>query len=514
VSNPMHRRNPTLLVIMDGVGLNPTPENNAVFEANTPNLDRYFLTYPVAELEASGRAIGLPMGQMGNSEVGHMTIGSGSIVKQDLVRIGDSIKDKSFFQNPALVGAIKAAKKNNRPIHLVGLVSDGGVHSHIDHLMSLIDLCASHQVVAQVHMITDGRDTGPQTAPTYLPDLEEKLDSCGGFIGSICGRFYLLDRDKRWDRVQLAWDAIVGSSAIRAGSASEAILQSYRQGCFDEFIKPTLLPKFTAIQGDDELIFFNFRNDRTREITSALCSNQFDQLKRGENYRPIKVTCMTLYDESLDLPVAFQPIRPSVTLGSLISEAGCRQFHCAETEKYAHVTFFFNGGREACFEGEEHQLIESPRVKTYDLKPEMSASEVTETMIAALRSGKYQFLVVNYANGDMVGHTAVRDAVIKAVEVLDHEVGRLLDVAIELGYSAVLTSDHGNCDEMVDPLTGEPHTQHTQYPVPCMVADKATKSLVAGGNLSAIAPTVLQLMGIPQPKAMTGKSLILDDWAD
>ncbi len=504
------RRNATLLVIMDGFGLNPSPLHNAVFEANTPNLDRYFSTYPMTRLEASGPAIGLPVGQMGNSEVGHMTIGSGSVVKQDLVRIDDSISDKSFFQNPVLVGAIEAAKRKNRPVHLLGLVSDGGVHSHVDHLLSLIDLCAEYDVVPQVHMISDGRDTSPQSALNFIPLLEERLESCGGFIGSISGRFYLLDRDKRWDRVQLAWDAIVGSKAVRADSATEAVEQSYAAGEYDEFIKPTLLPNFSPIQAADELIFFNFRNDRTREITTALCKDLFDEVDRGESFRPIKVTCMTLYDDTLGLPIAFQPMRPSVTLGSLISEAGCRQLHCAETEKYAHVTFFFNGGREALFEGEEHQLIKSPRVATYDLKPEMSAAAVTELMISALKSNRFDFLVVNYANGDMVGHTAVRDAVIKAVEVLDHEVGRLLDVAIELGYSAIVTADHGNCDEMVDPQTGEPHTQHTQYPVPCMVADKDVRSLESGGNLSAIAPTVLQLMGISQPKAMTGDSLILD----
>jgi 2,3-bisphosphoglycerate-independent phosphoglycerate mutase len=506
------RRNPTLLVIMDGFGLNPTPEHNAVFEANTPNLDRYFSTYPMTELEASGRAVGLPMGQMGNSEVGHMTIGSGSVVKQDLVRIDDSIKDQSFFKNTAFVNAIEAAKRKNRPIHLMGLVSDGGVHSHINHLLSLIDLCASHEVVPQVHMITDGRDASPQSALSFIPLVEERLRRCGGFIGSISGRYYLLDRDKRWDRVQLAWDAIVGSRAFQAGSAIEAVEQSYEAGRYDEFIKPTLLPKFSPIQKDDELIFFNYRNDRAREITSALCKDQFDEINRGENFHPIKVTCMTLYDDTLNLSIAFQPMRPSVTLGSVISEAGCRQLHCAETEKYAHVTFFFNGGREVCFEGEEHRLIESPRVATYDLKPEMSAEEVTETMILALKSKDFDFLVVNYANGDMVGHTGVRDAVIKAVEVLDYEVGRLLDVAIELGYSALVTADHGNCDEMVDLKTGGPHTRHTQHPVPCMVVDKSVQLLSNDGNLSAIAPTVLQLMGIPQPKAMTGKSLIQDAW--
>ena len=512
MSTPNPRRKPVLLVIMDGFGLNPAPEHNAVFEANTPNFDRYFSSYPMTALEASGRAIGLPMGQMGNSEVGHMTIGSGSVVKQDLVRIDDSIKDKSFFQNSALVNAIEAAKRKKRPIHLMGLVSDGGVHSHVNHLLSLIDLCAAHGVAAQVHMISDGRDTSPQSALRFIPMVEERLNSCGGFIGSISGRFYLLDRDKRWDRVQLGWDAIVGGRAIQADSATEAVEQSYAIGRYDEFIKPTLLPKFSPIQEEDELIFFNFRNDRTREITTALCKEKFDKVNRGEDFSPIQVTCMTLYDDTLDLPVAFQPMRPSVTLGSLISGAGYRQLHCAETEKYAHVTFFFNGGRETLFEGEEHKLIKSPRVATYDLKPEMSASEVTEAMITALKSEQFDFLMVNYANGDMVGHTAVRDAVIKAVEVLDQEVGRLLDIAIELGYSVLLTADHGNCDEMVDPRTGEPHTQHTQYPVPCMVADSDVKSLASGGNLSAIAPTVLQLMGIPQPKVMTGKSLILDAW--
>ena len=506
------KRNPTLLVIMDGFGLNSTPENNAVFEANTPNLDRYFSTYPMTELEASGRAVGLPIGQMGNSEVGHMTIGSGSVVKQDLVRIDDAIKDQSFSKNKAFLNAIEAAKRKNRPIHLMGLVSDGGVHSHINHLLSLIDLCASHAVVPQVHMITDGRDTSPQSALRFIPLVEERLRHCDGFIGSISGRFYLLDRDKRWDRVQLAWDAIVGSSAIKADSANEAVVQSYAAGRYDEFIKPTLLPNFSPIQKDDELIFFNYRNDRAREITAALCKDQFDEVNRGENFHPINVTCMTLYDDSLNLPIAFQSMRPSVTLGKVISDAGCRQLHCAETEKYAHVTFFFNGGHEACFEGEEHRMIESPKVATYDLRPEMSAAEVTETMVTALKSKDFEFLVVNYANGDMVGHTGVRDAIIQAVEVLDHEVGRLLDVAIELGYSALVTADHGNCDEMVDIETGGPHTQHTQNPVPCMVADKNVQFLSNDGNLSAIAPTILQLMGIPQPTTMTGKSLIQDVW--
>ena len=511
-SRPNKLRRPTVLIILDGFGLNPAPENNAVVEAHTPNFDRYFSTWPVTELSASGSGVGLPEGQMGNSEVGHMTIGCGNIVKQDLVRIDDAISDRSFFQNTKLVAAVEAAKAKGRPLHLIGLVSDGGVHSHINHLYALIDLCAERGVVAQLHMLTDGRDTAPKAAVTYLGKLEARLKQSGGYIGSICGRFYAMDRDNRWDRVQLAWDALVRAEAPRLESAAEAIEQSYASGVSDEFIKPVLLPGFVPLEGDDELVFFNFRNDRSREISAALALKQFDEFERGVDYRPVNLTCLTLYHESLSAAVAFQSIRPEVTLGSLISEAGFRQLHCAETEKYAHVTFFFNGGREHCFEGEDRRLIASPKVATYDLKPEMSAPEVADAMIDALRSRQYEFLVVNFANGDMVGHTAVREAVIKAVEVLDFEVGRVLDAALEHGYSTILTADHGNCDEMVDPQTGEPQTQHTQFPVPCMVIDQETKTLKTGSNLSAIAPTVLQLMGIPKPASMMGESLILDIW--
>ena len=504
-------RRPALLIILDGFGLNPSAKNNAVVEADTPNFDRYFSSYPVTKLEASGLAVGLPKGQMGNSEVGHMTIGSGTIVKQDLVRIDDAIEDKSFFHNPVFLSAIEASKATGRPLHLLGLVSDGGVHSHIDHLKALITLCGEHEVIPQLHMITDGRDTAPRAALDYLPELESLLEQCGGHIGSICGRYYAMDRDHRWQRTQLAWNAIVHSRGRRATSATQAIQQSYAEEVFDEFIKPCLLPGHIALEADDELIFFNFRNDRAKQISAAFAYAHFEHFERGIGYKPITVTCMTYYDGKLEAPIAYSPIRPKTTLGALISEAGYRQLHCAETEKYPHVTFFFNGGREHCFVGEEHSLIDSPDVATYDLQPEMSASQVADTMVEALRSHQYEFLVVNFANGDMVGHTAVRDAVIKAVEVLDKEVGRVLDVAVESGYSVVLTADHGNCDEMVDPETGEPHTQHTQYPVPCMVIDKDTRALAEGDNLSAIAPTLLQLMGIPKPEVMSGNSLILGD---
>ena len=505
-------RSRALLIILDGFGMNPNPINNAVVEADTPNLDHYFSTNPVTRLEASGSGVGLPVGQMGNSEVGHMTIGCGTIVKQDLVRIDEAIEDKSFFKNSTLVNAVKAAKASGRPLHLLGLVSDGGVHSHIEHLKALISLCGQHGVIPQLHMITDGRDTAPQMALEYLPELEPLLKRCGGHIGSICGRYYAMDRDHRWQRTHLAWEAIVNSRGKQAASATQAIEESYRDEIFDEFIKPVVLPGHIAVEGEDELIFFNFRNDRAKQLSAAFVYEQFDHFERGINYRPVNETCMTFYDSKFEAPIAYSPVRPGVTLASLVSEAGYKQLHCAETEKYSHVTFFLNGGREECFDGEDRRLIKSPAVATYDLQPEMSAAQVADTMVEALRSHQYDFLVVNFANGDMVGHTAVRDAVIRAVEVLDKEVGRVLDAAVESGYSVVLTADHGNCDEMVDPETGEPHTQHTQYPVPCMVIDKDTRSLAEGGNLSAITPTVLQLMGIPKPKEMCGSSLILDEW--
>jgi len=505
-------RKPVLLIILDGFGLNPSRENNAVVEANTPNFDHYFSTYPVASLEASGRGVGLPEGQMGNSEVGHMTIGSGTIVKQDLVRIDDAIEDGSFFKNPAFLNAVVASKANNRPLHLIGLVSDGGVHSHIDHLYALIRLCHQHDVVAQLHMITDGRDTAPRAAIDLVDELESVLAENNGLVGSVCGRYYAMDRDKRWDRVQIAFDAMVHGKGMAAEGLGSAIQTSYDAGISDEFMMPAILPDLVPLKAGDELVFFNFRNDRARQISSALSLGQFSEFDRGDSYRPIHLTCLTHYDSKLAAPVAFEAMHPEETLASIISAAGLKQLHCAETEKYPHVTFFFNGGQEDCFEGEEHRLINSPKVATYDLKPEMSATEVADTMVAALQSKQFDFLVVNFANGDMVGHTAVRDAIIEAVEVLDHEVGRVLQQAIKQGYSIILTADHGNCDEMVDPETGQPHTQHSQHPVPCLVIDDQAGELTSGDNLSAIAPTVLQLMGLPKPAAMSGKSLICDQW--
>ena len=513
-ANTQAPRRSTLLVILDGFGINPDPTHNAIAIAETPNFDRYFRQYPLTTLEASGRGVGLPAGQMGNSEVGHMTIGCGCIVKQDLVRIDDAIEDGSFFDNPALLSAVQASRDAGRPLHLSGLVSDGGVHSHIRHLEALIELCRRHGVRPQLHMITDGRDTAPQSALDYLPRLEEKLRDAGGAIATVSGRYYAMDRDRRWDRVQMAWSNMVRGGGIEAGSAREAIERSYAAGKGDEFVLPAHMPEQQPIEPGDEMVFFNFRNDRARQICAAFALEHFEDFDRGIDYQPITVTTMTHYDAALHAPVAFAPVRPQTTLGSVISDAGLRQLHCAETEKYAHVTFFFNGGREPPYLGEERRLIDSPRVATYDLQPEMSAPEVADAVIEALGSGEFEFIVVNFANGDMVGHTAVRDAILLAVEALDREVGRVLDAALQNGFSVVLTADHGNCDEMIDPESGEPHTQHSNHPVPCLVIDAQVEKLAVDGDLSAIAPTVLQIMGIPQPEAMTGRSVILDTLAE
>ncbi|WP_018953651.1 2,3-bisphosphoglycerate-independent phosphoglycerate mutase [Thioalkalivibrio sulfidiphilus] len=505
-------RCPTLLIIMDGVGINPSKINNAVAEARTPRLDEYFSTHVHTTLDACGRAVGLPDGQMGNSEVGHLTLGCGSVVRQDLVRIDDAIADGSFFENPALNGAAQAAKAAGRPLHLLGLVSDGGVHSHVRHLQALIQLCQRLEVKPLVHMITDGRDTAPKCAANYLDELEPLLAEAGGRIATVSGRYYAMDRDKRWDRTKKAFDALVHGDGERAASAAAAIESAYAAGETDEFIKPRVIDPEGMLRPGDALVFFNFRNDRPRQMAAALGMDEFDGFDRGD-FKPVSVTCLTEYDPRFLSPIGFPPERPSITLGEVISTAGIRQFHCAETEKYAHVTFFFNGGKEEPFAGEDRVMVPSPPVATYDEQPEMSAREVADETIKAIESGQYGFIVVNFANGDMVGHTAVREAVIKAVEALDAQVGRVLDAAKAKGFSVLLTADHGNCDEMVDPVTGEPHTQHTMYPVPLLLIDRDRWRLTTGGGLSGIAPTVLQLMGLPQPKAMRSKSLLLSGTA-
>lgn len=501
-------RRPTMLVILDGFGINPSKRNNGVAEANTPLLDASFSRFPHTTLSASGYAVGLPDGQMGNSEVGHLTLGSGNIIRQDVVHISDAILSGEFYENPVLLHAVKKAVARNRPVHLLGLVSDGGVHSHISHLKAMIRLCKLHGAKPLLHMITDGRDTLPRTATLYLQDIENDLHESGGAIASVMGRFYAMDRDRRWDRTELAWRALILGKGQQAQSALTGIHSAYAAGDSDEFIRPILLPAFEPVSENDPVIFFNFRKDRPRQMVAALGAKQFGGFDRGD--APLAdVTCMMPYDRKLPFAYAFEPEKPETTLAEIISNVGLAQFHCAETEKYAHVTTFFNGGRALPYPGEKQLLIPSPKVATYDQKPSMSAVEVSDAVIAAISTGLYGFLVVNFANGDMVGHTAKRDAVLEAVETLDKEVSRLLEVAENAGYSVVLTADHGNCEELVDPFTGEPHTQHTSYPVPCLIMDKDNWQLSSSGGLSNIAPTVLQLMGIKQPGQMTASSLLL-----
>jgi 2,3-bisphosphoglycerate-independent phosphoglycerate mutase len=501
-------RRPVLLVILDGFGANPSKVNNAVAEAHTPKLDGYFGRYPHTVIEASGHAVGLPDGQMGNSEVGHMILGCGAIVRQDLVLIDDAIADKSFYHNPALLGAVDRAAARRRPIHLVGLVSDGGVHSHLRHLLALIELCRGRAAVPLVHMITDGRDTPPRSALGYLTDVNAALEKAGGTVATVSGRYYAMDRDGRWDRTELAWRAIVRGEGRRASSARAAIEAAYAAGEGDEFIVPTVVQGAVPMRGGDEVIFFNFRKDRPRQLVTALFEEDIEHFDRGD-FEPVRVTCMMEYDPWYRLPVAFDHDRPVVTLGQVLSEAGLKQLHCAETEKAAHVTYFFNGGRGDAFPGEERVIIPSPKVATYDLKPEMSAPEVADAAVKAIESGRYAFILVNFANGDMVGHTAVREAVLRAVEALDREAGRVLDAAVAAGFSILLTSDHGNCDELVDPATGTPQTQHSVYPVPCLVVDSVPWRLRTGAGIACVAPTVLHLMGLRKPPGMTAESVLL-----
>lgn len=505
-------RRPVLLVILDGFGVNPHQEHNGVYLANTPRLDEYFSRHSLTALQASGKAVGLPDGQMGNSEVGHLTIGCGQVIRQDLVSIDDTIEDGSFFENPVLLEAVDRARKAAKPLHLIGLVSDGGVHSHIGHLFALIELCKRQGVKPYLHMVTDGRDTPPKSAKLFLAELEDRLHDANGKIVSIMGRYYAMDRDHRWDRTEKAWLAMVNGQGKHVSSALEAIDQSYESDVTDEFIEPTLVGEPDLLDQTSTVVFFNFRKDRARQLTAALAIESFDGFDR-KDFSPLHLTCMTEYDEWFELPYAYSQDKPQTTLGEIISQQGLKQFHCAETEKYAHVTYFFNGRLGEAYENEDRVIVPSPKVATYDLAPEMSAREISDEVIKAINTQEYAFIVVNYANGDMVGHTGKESAIIASIEALDREVGRVLDVASEEGYSVILTADHGNCEEMVDRKTGAPHTQHTIFPVPCMIIDEVEWQLNTNAGLSAIAPTVLQLMGIEQPASMNSGSLLTDNVA-
>jgi 2,3-bisphosphoglycerate-independent phosphoglycerate mutase len=495
-------------VILDGFGVNPGKLNNAIAQAATPRLDEYFFRYPATTLDASGVGVGLPEGQMGNSEVGHMTLGSGCLVRQDLVLIDDAIADNSFYVNPVLLDALAKAKARKRPLQLLGLVSDGGVHSHVRHLFALIELCHRAGVKPLLHMITDGRDTPPKSVLNDLDALENALSMAGGAVATVSGRYYAMDRDRRWERTERAWRAMALGKGRAAPSARAAINAAYAAGETDEFIHPSVIDGYRGLQPDDPMLLFNFRKDRPRQMAAALALGDFDGFDRGG--APLAdLSVMMAYDKRMGLPAAFVPEKPRTALSRHLSALGIGQFHCAETEKYAHVTFFFNGGTQEPAPGEVHRLIPSPNVRTYDLKPEMSAREVADAVLEAIESERYGFIVVNFANGDMVGHTGDMYAAVRAVEAVDHEAGRVLDAAIAHGYAALLTADHGNCDLMVDPETDEPHTQHTTFPVPLLVADRERWLLAPTGTLADVAPTVLSLMGLDLPPEMTGRPLLL-----
>ncbi len=510
---------PFLLIIMDGWGYREEVEGNAVRLAGTPHLDALQAAYPFTLLKASGEAVGLPEGQMGNSEVGHLNIGAGRIVYQDLTRINMAIKDGSFFENKVLKEAFRRAKETGGKVHLLGLVSDGGVHSHIEHIYALLELAKREGLCDRtfVHAFTDGRDTPPTSGVEYLAALVRKMKelSCGR-VASVSGRYYAMDRDKRWERTAQAYRALVLGEGYRANDPVEAVKAAYERGETDEFIKPTVIYEgdhpVALIEDGDVVIFFNFRADRARQLTMALTKEDFREFERPKFPKLAYFVCMTLYDETFDLPVAFPPVHLKNIWGEVVSKAHLHQLRIAETEKYAHVTYFFNGGEEEPFPLEDRKLIPSPRdVPTYDLKPEMSAYEVTEEVIRRIKTRKYSFIVMNYANGDMVGHTGVLEAAVKAVKVVDECVGRVISVWREVmdQAPAIVTADHGNCEMMVDPETGEPFTAHTANPVPFYLVDDRFKGAkLRPGILGDIAPTALFLMGLEIPKEMTGKVLI------
>jgi len=502
--------NRALLIILDGVGIGPNNDNSGWSLANTPNIDLLLKDYPSTSIEASGKSVGLPDGQMGNSEVGHMIIGSGTIFKQDLVIINEAIENGSFYSNEALLNSILSVKNTDNDLHLLGLISPGGVHSHSDHLIALLKMCKSYGVSPKLHLFTDGRDDDPKSALKIFEDLQRHLDEYGGEIYTICGRYYAMDRDQRWERTELAWDAIVNNKGESAKDYNQLITNSYKKNITDEFILPTCLDNSKPLKKNDSLLFFNFRNDRTRQIARALNVERFENFRRTNNDTAYSITTMTEYDPYLSCPVAFRTKSPDVTLGSIVGDLGLKQFHCAETEKYPHVTYFINGGREDPYPGEKRVLIPSPNVATYDLKPEMSCKEVAEEVIRAIKNPEYKLIVVNFANGDMVGHTAVKDAIIEAMNELDSVIGEVVCEAIGANVSTLITADHGNVDEINNPKTGKPNTQHSLNPVPCIIVDNNKKWNIINdnGGLSNIAPTMLTLMGIKKPKEMTSESLI------
>jgi len=508
---------PVVLVVLDGFGIGEGGAADATALAETPFLARALATYPSAKLETSGESVGLPPGQMGNSEVGHMTMGSGRINIQDTTRITQAMAAGELANNVPIQSAISAVENSGGTLHLMGLLSDGGVHSEFDQLAMLLDYLASRGIQPAIHAFTDGRDTPPHSASGYMRTLVSKLERMGGHVATVIGRYYAMDRDGRWNRIKQAYNAIACGEGRHAADPIAAIEEAYGRGESDEFIEPTVIDGSAPLTDGDAMIFFNFRSDRAREIANALTgvdpARYAGELERRSPPKLSAFVCLTEYDPNFGLPVAFPSEVPGNGLGETISRAGLKQLRVAETEKYAHVTYFFNGGVEQPFPGEDRVLILSPRdVATYDYKPEMSAAKVTEEAMRRIMEDDYAFVLINYANPDMVGHTGVLSATIKAVETIDEALDRLAGAVLAKEGSLVITADHGNCELMVDATSGEPHTAHTTNPVPIIwIAKSAIGRRLRDGSLADVAPTVLDLMRLPQPEEMAGRSLIVHD---
>ncbi|CCY53689.1 2 3-bisphosphoglycerate-independent phosphoglycerate mutase [Coprococcus sp. CAG:782] len=510
-------KKPVVLMVLDGYGISEKTEGNAIALADTPVMDKLMAECPYVKGNASGEAVGLPEGQMGNSEVGHMNIGAGRIIYQELTRITKAIKDGDFFENKEMLDAIENCKKNNSDLHLWGLLSDGGVHSHNTHLYAILELCKRQNFDrVYIHPFFDGRDTAPASGKGFLEELIAKTKEIGvGKVASLSGRYYAMDRDNRWDRVELAYKSLVIGEGVQAEDPVAAIQESYDKEVYDEFILPTVIVEngkpVSLVKADDSVIFFNFRPDRAREITRAFCTDDFDGFERPNGRMPLVYVCFKDYDESIpNKEVAFKKEDIKNTFGEYLAANGLKQLRTAETEKYAHVTFFFNGGVEEPNKGEDRILVKSPKVATYDLQPEMSAPEVSKNLNEAILGGKYDVIIINFANPDMVGHTGVIPAAIKAVETVDKCVGTAVEAVKKVDGVLFICADHGNAEQMINYETGAPHTAHTTNPVPFILYNyDECKALREGGCLADIAPTLLEILGLPQPAEMTGKSLII-----
>lgn len=504
----MSKPKPVILTILDGWGYNPDTFGNAVAQANTPNFDRLFASNPNVLINASGPWVGLPSGQMGNSEVGHLNLGSGRVIQMDVTRIDFAITEGGFFDNEALLGAMARGKQSR--LHLLGLVSDGGVHSHQEHLYALLMLAKKQGVTdVCIHAFMDGRDTPPNSGVGYLEQLQAKIAEQGvGRIASISGRYYAMDRDKRWERVGRAYDVLVSGKGNVANDPVGYLRSQYEKGVTDEFIEPAVVAGADgSIRSGDAVVFFNYRADRAREITLALTDPNLEGIDRASMPKDLHYVTMTEYDRTYSFPIAFAPVSHTNILADVLEQHGVKNLRCAETEKYPHVTYFFNGGNEKSYEGEDRKMVSSPKVATYDLQPEMSAPGVTQVIVDAVKSDAYDVIIVNFANPDMVGHTGVLEAAIKACEAADAGLGAIEQALEGKPYAWIILADHGNSEVMIDPETGGPHTYHTTNPVPCIIVGGGKGPLREGGALRDIAPTILGLLGIPKPAEMTGRDL-------